>query len=214
MSVLVWPAGRTFTRSHPHLFGSTEFDARPAGSVDARFSPLKLAGRLVPVLYGGVDDRTASAETVFHLLPSGDRPRRIRRSDYTTWQWSTIHPTRDLRLVALDATYPDAAALVDGTAPSYADSRGTTAQLLAEKPDIDGLVWASRHLHDRPSTVTVDLDAVDVSLVLFGPTDGRTGGVQRHELDSTDPSVLFVSTEGLLRLMRVGSGLDVTVVVS
>jgi hypothetical protein len=177
VSVLVWPAGRTFTRAHPHLFGSTEFDARHAGCADARFSPLALTGRVVPFLYGGVDDRTASAETVFQLLPSGDRPRRIRRSDYTTWQWSTVHPTRGLRLLALDATYPDAAALVDGTAPSYADSRDLCAQLLAAQTDIDGLVWASRRLHDRPSTVTVDLGAVDVSLVLFGPTDGRTGGV-------------------------------------
>ena len=214
MRVLVWPAGRTFTRSHPHLFGSTEFDARPAGSAEARFSPLELAGRVVPVLYGGVDDRTASAETVFRLLPSGDRPRRIRRSDYTTWQWSTVHPARDLRLAALDATYPDAAALVDGTAPSYADSRDGAAQLLAAQPDIDGLVWASRQLHALPSTVTVELDTVAVSLVLFGSIDGRTGGVERHELNSNDPSVLFLSTEGLLRLMRVGSELDVTVVIA
>src|SRR5699024_1938975 len=103
---------------------------------DARFSPLQLGRRIVPVLYGGVDDRTATAETVFHLLPTGDRPRRIRRSDYTTWQWSSVHPTRDLQLLTLDATYPAAAALVDGTAPSYPGSRDAATQLLTSRPDI------------------------------------------------------------------------------
>lgn len=213
MRVVLWPAGRTLTRAHPHLFGSTEFDVRPVDAADARFSPMQLDGRLVPVLYGGVDDRTASAETVFHLLPDGDRPRRIRRSDFSTWLWSTIYPTRDLRLAAIDATEPAAAALIDGTAPSYPVARAAAAGLLAAHPDIDGFVWASRQLCERPSTVTVDLDAVDVSLVLFGPSDARPGGVQRDELDSTDAAVLFLSPAGMRRLLRVGSELDVTVVV-
>jgi hypothetical protein len=212
--ILDWPAGRTFTRAHPHMFGSTEFDSRPAGVADARFSPLEVAAQLVPALYGGVDDRTASAETIFHLLPAGNRPRRIRRSAYATWQWSTVHPTRDLRLAALDATYQDAAALVDGAAPTYSDTRDGAARLLAAQPDIDGLVWASRQLHDQPSRVTVDLASTDVSLVLFEPTASRAAGVHRDELDSTDPAVLFVSAAGLMRLMRVGTELDVTVVVA
>lgn len=212
--ILVWPAGRTFTRAHPHMFGSTEFDRRPAGDADARFSPLEVAGQLVPVIYGGVDDRTATAETVFHLLPDGNRPRRIRRSAYTTWQWSTLHPTRDLHLAAIDASHPDAATLVDGDAPTYADGRDATARLLVAQPDIDGLVWASRQLHDRPSTVTVDLDSTDVSIVLFGPTASRAGGVHRGNLDSTDPAVLFVSAVGWTRLMRVGTELDVTALVA
>ena len=214
MRILDWPAGRTFTRAHPHMFGSTEFDQRPVGIADARFSPLELAGDIVPVIYGGADDRTATAETVFHLLPDGDRPRRIRRSAYTTWQWSTVHPNRDLRLAAIDATHPEATTLVDGGAPTYAEVRDATARLLVAQPDIDGLVWASRQLHDRPSAMTVDLSSTDVSIVLFGPTAGRAGGVRREELGSTDPAVLFVSATGWLRLLRVGTELDVTVVVS
>lgn len=166
------------------------------------------------MIYGGVDDRTATAETVFHLLPDGNRPRRIRRSAYTTWQWSTVHPTRDLHLATIDATHPDATALVDGDAPTYADVRDATARLLATQADIDGLVWASRQLHDRPSTVTVDLDSTAVSIVLFGPTAGRASGVHRDQLDSIDPAVLFVSAAGWVRLMRVGTELDVTVVVA
>ena len=214
MRVLVWPERRTFTRAHPHLFGSTEFDRRPAGAADARFSPLELAGEPVPVLYGGVDDRTASAETVFHLLPDGGRPRRILRSAHVTWQWSTVHPTRDLRLGVLDSTHPQAAALVDGGAPTYAEVRELTTRLLVDEPDVDGLVWASRQLHDRPSTVTVDLARTAASIVLFGPTGSRPGGVRRDELASDRPAVLFASTAGALRLMRVGTELDVTVVVS
>ncbi len=211
--VLDWPEGRPFTRAHPHLFGSTEFDRRAVGDTDARFSPLEVVGEHVPVLYGGVDDRTASAETVFPLLPDGGRPRRIRRSALVTWQWSTVHPDRDLRLGALDATHPDAAPLVDGGAPTYADVRAATTRLLVERPDLDGLVWASRQLHDQPSTVTVDLDQTPASIVLFGPTKGRSGGVHRDELGSTDPAVLFVSPAGAVRLMRVGTELDMTVVV-
>jgi len=212
VSDIVWPAGRTFTRAHPHLFGSTEFDVRPARAVDARFSPIEVGGKVVPVLYGGVDDHTATAETVFHLLPTGDRPRRIRRSDYATWQWSSIYPTRDLRLLALDATYPGVEVLVDGTAPSYPDSRESAERLLTSAPHIDGLVWPSRQLHEWPSRVAVDLDDIAVSVVLFGALSGRTGGVQRHELHSDEPAVLFISATGMQRLLRVGSDLDVTVV--
>lgn len=214
MRVLVWPEGRPFTRAHPHLFGSTEFDRRPAGRADARFSPLELAGSSVPVLYGGVDDRTATAETVFRLLPDGGRPRRIRRTAFATWQWSRVHPTRDLRLAALDATHADAPALVDGLAPAYPEARSAVARLLRDRPDLDGLVWASRQLHDEPSAVVVDPAATAASIVLFGATQERPGGVGRNELHSTEPAVLFLSTAGWTRLLRVGTELDVTVVVS
>gem|GEM_PF-2804194 len=212
--ILDWPAGRAVTRAHPHLFGSTEFDRRPPGEADARFSPLEVAGELVPVLYAGVDDRTASAETVFHLLPGGDRPRRISRSAHATWQWSTVHPTRDLRLAAIDASHPDAAALVDGGAATYTDVRAAAGRLLADQPHVDGLVWASAQLHDQPSSVTVDLATTAASIVLFGTAAGRTGGVRRDELDSDEAAVLFVGAAGQVRLLRVATELDVTVVVA
>ncbi len=68
MNVLDWPAGRPLVRAHPHLFGSTEFDMRGPGTAHARFSPVDIGGDTLPVIYAGVDDRTASAESIFHQM--------------------------------------------------------------------------------------------------------------------------------------------------
>ena len=209
MSLVVWPAGRPFVRAHEHAFGSTEFDPRTTG--DRRFSPLTGESGAIPVLYAGTDDRTAAAETIFHRLPGRGRPRRIPLARYRSWQWSLVHPTRDLHLLALDAGLPDATDLVDGDAFTYASSRERAATLLHRSPDADGLLWVSRQLHDRPSTAIADLDSDGRCLLLVTRTTARSGGVARHELTADGPAIPFASTAGLERLDVIGDALGVTI---
>ena len=209
MSLVVWPAGRPLVRAHEHAFGSTEFDPRTTG--DRRFSPLTGEHSILPVLYAGTDDRTAAAETLFHRLPGRGRPRRIPLARYRSWQWSQLHPTRDLHLLALDAGLPDATELVDGDAITYARSRERAATLLHRNPDADGLLWVSRQLHDRPSTAVASLDSDGLCLLLVTPTAGRTGGVARHDLTADGPALPFASTAGLERLDVIGDALGVTI---
>lgn len=209
MSLVVWPAGRPFVRAHEHAFGSTEFDPRTTG--DRRFSPLSGERGVTPVLYAGSDDRTAAAETIFHRLPGGGRPRRIPLARFRSWQWSLVHPTRDLHLLALDAGLPDATNLVDRDALTYARSRERAAALLHRSPDADGLLWVSRQLHDRPSTAVANLDTDGLCLLLVTTTAGRSGGVARHELTADGPAIPFATTAGLERLDVIGDTLGVTI---
>jgi hypothetical protein len=176
-------------RAHEHTFVSTEFDPRTTG--DRRFSPLTGESGVVSVLYAGTDDRTAAAETVFDRLPGGGRPRRVPLARCLSWQWSQVHPTRDLHLLALDAGLPDATDRVDGDALTHARSQQRAAALLRRNPDADGLVWESRQLHDRPSTAIASLDSDGLCLLLLTTTTGRTGGVARYELTADGPAIPF-----------------------
>lgn len=206
---LRWPAGRSFVRAHSHEFGSTEFDTRT--DVERRFSPLTLDRKLTPVIYAGSDDRTAAAETIFHWLPDRGRPRRVWLDRYRAWHWSRVRAARDLQLLPLDARTPGVEILVDGDASTYPDARDAAAELLREHPAVDGLIWASRQLHDRPSAVEVDVDADGMCLLLLGRAAGRAGGVDRGELTADEPVVPFATPEGVERLDVIGHQLDVTV---
>ena len=196
-------------RAHEHTFGSTEFDPRTTG--DRRFSPLPVESGILPVLYAGSDDRTAAAETIFHRLPGRGRPGRVPLARYRSWQWSQLHPTRELHLLALDAGLPDATDLVDRDALTYARSRERAAALLHRSPDADGLLWVSRQLHDRPSTAVANLDTDGLCLLLVTTTAGRSGGVARHELTADGPAIPLASTAGLERLDVIGDTLGVTI---
>lgn len=97
--------GQRIVRAHPHLFGSAELDRRP--DADARFSTIRTARTVIPVLYGGVDYEAAASETIFHGIdtPAGThRPRRVALEKYRSWQWSEIVTTRELALVQLSGT--------------------------------------------------------------------------------------------------------------
>ena len=208
--LLLWPAGRSFTRAHSHEFGSTEFDAR--ADVDARFSPLYIAGELTPVLYAGADDLTAAAETIFRRLPDRGRPRRVWLDRYRAWHWSQVHARRDLRLLPLDARLAGADRLVDGDPATYPSARTEATRLLRVHPEADGFMWLSRQLHDHPSAASIEVDLAGVCLLLVGATRGRRAGVGRHDLTATHPVVPFASSAGLERLDAIAEQLDVTVV--
>lgn len=207
---VAWAAGRRLVRAHPHLFGSTEFDRR--ADAGARFSPLRLGGGLVGVLYAGDDDRTAAAETIFRGLAGPGRPRRVWLDRYRAWHWSPIAAVRDLTLLAVDQSLEGAAELIDGDAATYPHSRRRAAELLAAHPEVDGLAWCSRQLHDRPSSCEAAVDAAAVCVLLTAPAPGRRGGLGRDELAADGPVVPFATAEGVERLDRIAADLGVTVV--
>jgi hypothetical protein len=206
---LVWPASQTFVRAHSHTFGSTEF-ARRADAA-ARFSPLLSDGVVVPVIYGGTDDRTAAAETIFHRLPGRGRPRRVALDRYRAWQWSEVIARRDLLLLPLDATFDGAGVLVDGDATTYPQSRARAVDVLRAHPEVDGFGWASNQLTDKPSSVTIDIARTELCLLLIEDTVDGLGGVSRDDLEAAGPSMPFAATAGLERLDVIGDELGVTV---
>lgn len=199
--------GERLYRAHPHPFGSTEFDVRR--TADARFSTVCHDGHVVPVIYAGDSDTAATVETILRLSVSGRRPDRVFAARYATWQWSTIVPTRtvtvaDLRDTAWLHHGLPRDGLLDGGPDTYRATRGWLEQVLAVRPDIEGLAWHSRQSAALPEPT--------VSYLLIGSTTARAA-VDRDDLDGVGPTVPFISSVGATRLRAVGTALDVTVVI-
>ncbi len=211
----VWPAGTEIARAHSHAFGSVQLDAR--SDVDRRFSPLRLGGGggggvgaegpIVPVLYGGKDERAAASETIFHTVdaPTGARrPRQVLLAKFLSWQWTRIAPTRDLVLVdlrddGLAALGLDRIQLIDGGRASHGQTRRWAAALLRACHQTDGLVWSSRQ------------DPARQAMMLVGRVQGRSGGVAAGELVPVGPAQPFALPAGLELLDSIADTLDIAV---
>ena len=203
-----WPAGRPIIRVHPSTFGATEFNADP--KTNGRFHPLRHGRRIVPVLYGAGDDAAAASETVFHTVPAPEgpevRPRQVALAPWLAWVWSTLAARRDLQLVSLRGNGLRAIGarrdeLITSPRTAWPTARTWAEALLVAAPEADGLRWTSRQAPRRDA------------LVLFGKTKGRTGGIQRAELEVVNPPVPFLSPAGLERLMATATKLDITLLI-
>lgn len=203
-----WPAGRPIVRAHPSTFGATEFNADP--NTSGRFHPIRHGRRIVPVLYGAGDDTAAASETVFHTVPAPEgpdvHPRQVALAPWLAWVWSTIAPRRDLHLISLRGNGLRTIGarrdeLITSPRTTWPTTRTWAEALLTAAPDADGLRWTSRQTPRRDA------------LVLFGKARGRTGGLQRTELEVVTPPVPFLSPTGLERLMATATSLDITLLV-
>ena len=201
----VWSAGTPICRAHPHTFGSAQLDERP--NANLRFSTIHYRGRVVPVAYGGQDDHAAASETIFHTVdtPTGAiRPRRVYVAKYFAWQWSTIHPTRDLHLVRLDdvgltalgTTRDD---LIETGRPSYPTTQSWAEAIAEALPTIDGMWWYSRQ------------DPTRKAVLVFGKLPRRPGGLQPADLTSNQPALPFALPQGLDRLDQIADDFDIEV---
>lgn len=208
-NLTTWAAGRPIVRAHPSEFGATEFDRR--ADAEARFSPLRFRGHVVPVLYGAGDAEAAASETVFHTVPAREggtrelRPRQVALAPYVSWVWSTVRCHRDLALVSLRGEGlarlgTTRAQLIRCGRQDWPRTRQWAEALLAAAPHADGLWWTSRQATRR--------DAV----MLFGRQRGRAGGVARRELEVVAPPLAFLTPAGFERLSGVAVRLDVTLV--
>jgi hypothetical protein len=201
-----WPAPVRITRCHPHLYGSAQLDKR--SDANSRFSTIRSARTVIPVLYGGEDDFAAASETIFHTVdtPGGaHRPRRVVLDKYLSWQWSEIITTRAFRLIRLDGDGLTALGttrneLIEGGRLTYPDTRSWATAVAAALPDIDGMWWQSRQAPDR------------WAVVLFGHIRRRPGGVRSTDVTADSPAVPFLWPPGTARLDLIADALDITVV--
>jgi hypothetical protein len=123
---------------------------------------------------------------------------------YLTWQWSTIHPTRDFHLVSLDdagltALGISRADLIETGRRSYPATRPWAEAIAAALPSTDGMWWYSRQ------------DPARKAVILFGRLPGRVGGAGPDDLASNEPALPFALPQGLDRLDQIANDFDVEV---
>ena len=123
---------------------------------------------------------------------------------YVTWQWSTIHPTRDLHLVRLDdvglsALGTTRADLIETGRPSYPTTQSWAEAIAAALPTTDGMWWYSRQ------------DSTRKAVLVFGKLPRRPGGVRPADLTSNEPALPFALPQGLDRLDQIADDFDVEV---
>jgi hypothetical protein len=179
-----WPAGQPFVRVFNHTCAPTAFNPG-TGVADPRgrfhfFTDL--AGRVVPILYGGRPEEVALAETVFHDVPVQGLGRTVQASSLASLSITTLRATRDLRLVELHGwglrrleVMPEQ--LTATGSATYAETGAWARALHAALPHIDGLLWMSRQFNSGEALVLFgdrvderDLEIVESPLPLrLGP---------------------------------------------
>jgi hypothetical protein len=191
-----WSSGTPIQRCYPSLYGAGQFNDRPDG--EARFRPVIIGGRVVPVLYGADSVEGALAETVFHDVLDGSE-RRVFLRRFRTWSRSSIAPTRDLRLIqlygwGLRPLGVEKRHLIETGREAYPYT-ARWARLLYEHPgEADGLIWASR-LYD-----------VAKAMVLFGTR------VPQSAFEVVAPQVPLAVSPGVDEVRRAASEANILLV--
>ena len=135
-------------RVYPKKFGAGGFNRMALGN--ARFSPLEVAGRIVPTLYAGSTLDVALMETVWHDAPTPSNGFHLVLNEATeTRRVGSLKPSAPLRLVDLTTvglrrlglTRAD---VIDSSQPDYPVTRQLGAWLYVNKPDAQGICWISR----------------------------------------------------------------------
>lgn len=135
-------------RVYPRRYGVAGFNATSLGN--ARFSPLEVAGTIVPTLYAGSTLDVAFMETVWHdaplpsqgfhlVLRQAAEPRRV----------GSFKPSAALRLVDLSSVGLrrlglSRAHVIDSEQVDYPVTRQLASWLYENRPDAHGLCWTSR----------------------------------------------------------------------
>lgn len=190
--IATWPADRPFFRVHPRRYAPDQFNASGAGQ--ARFSPLVVDGRIVPMLYGADSLEGTLSESVFRFVPTGDqelRARRVFTASLTDLMVSQVAVRRDLTLMDLrgfglgGARIPiTRVALIESNATHYPDTRRWSETFYRHPRTVDGLIWVSRQ-YDQAQC-----------FVVFGDRVGA-------ELYSTAPSQALLEGEMFIELLRI-----------
>lgn len=135
-------------RVYPRRYGVDGFNGTWLGN--ARFSPLEVAGAIVPTLYAGSTLDVALMETVWHdaptpshgfhlVLKEATEPRRV----------GALKPSAALHLVDLTTVGLRRLGLarcdvIDSDQVDYPITRQLSAWLYKNKPDAQGICWISR----------------------------------------------------------------------
>lgn len=163
VEVETWEVGRTLERVHNIAYAPNAYRPDPPLEILGRFHFFEdPAGRVVPALYGGQALNVALMETVFRSIGREPEARVIFRSSLLGLGWSTLAPSRPLRLARLYGTglrgFGNTARSLTDTPPTDYHRTVKWAQAIyAVRDDIDGLVWMSRQLnHERAAMVFRD----------------------------------------------------------
>jgi hypothetical protein len=143
----LWPADKPVHRVHSNRFGAANFNGTANGN--ARFSPIRHDGKIIPTIYGGSTLTCAMMETIFHDLPHGTFPRTVHLKSVAGLQYSTIVPTSPLKLVDLSVIslhryHIDRGNLIDTEKSQYSMTRLWAEAFYAQYKDCQGLRWISR----------------------------------------------------------------------
>ena len=161
-------------RVYPRRYGTTGFNGGRLGN--ARFSPIEVAGVLVPTLYAASTLDVALMETVWHdaptpshgfhlVLKEATEPRRV----------GSLKPSEALHLVDLTTVGLRRLGLarsdvVDSDQVNYPVTRQLSAWLYENKPEAQGICWISRQndegramvlFEPRLGSVTLAVDTED-----------------------------------------------------
>ncbi len=167
----------------------------------ARFSPLEVAGTIVPTLYAASTLEVALMETVWHDAPSPSHGFHLVLNEATEpRRVGSLKPSAALRLVDLTALGLRRLGLarsdvIDSDPAGYAITRQLGAWLYKNKPDAQGIFWVSRQ-NDEGRAV-----------VLFEP---RLGAV-KFEVDTEDE--VFTDGSHLDALLTLAQRMGASVIV-
>jgi RES domain len=192
-------------RHWPSLFNGS-------GRGDSRFSPLSVAGKVVPVLYAAWSQTAALLETVFHDIHQSAAPRLITRMDLAGRNLVEFTlPGRvvlyDLRDEALPLLSVQRHQLVSTTAAHYPCTREWAEVLHARKglgrARPAGLLWNSRvaELAKSGSVLLADLlpGRAEEVFLLFGDQLATT------DLDDYAGELLFNDLSSVAALPLVSA---------
>ncbi|MBN9617609.1 MAG: hypothetical protein BGO25_10395 [Acidobacteriales bacterium 59-55] len=143
-----WKKGKLIHRIHSTAFTETQYNPSPKSN--ARFSPIRdVAGKIIPVLYGGSTMDCALMETVFRDVPYAPGLKNIDKARLLDQAHSIVVAKADLSLidlsnVALRKLGIDRTHLIDTTKAHYPDTRKWAEALYQQVPVCQGLRWISR----------------------------------------------------------------------
>ena len=167
-------------RVYPRRYGVAGFNASRLG--DARFSPLEVAGAIVPTLYAGNTLDVALMETVWHdaptpshgfhlVLEGATEPRRV----------GCLEPSAGLHLADLTSVGQRRLGLarsdvIDSDPVDYPITRQLTAWLYENKPDAQGICWISRQNDEGRAVVLFEPRLGSVKLAVVTEDEVFTDG--------------------------------------
>jgi len=135
-------------RVYPRRYGVDGFNRTQLGN--ARFSPLEVAGAIVPTLYAGSTLDVALMETVWHDAPTPSHGFHLVLKDATEpRRVGSLKPSAALHLVDLTTVGLRRLGLarsdvIDSDQVDYPITRQLSAWLYENKPDAQGICWISR----------------------------------------------------------------------
>lgn len=167
-------------RVYPRRYGVAGFNRNRLGN--ARFSPLEVAGGLVPTLYAGSTLDVALMETVWHdaptpshgfhlVLKEATEPRRV----------GSLKPSAALHLVDLTTVGLRRLGLarsdvIDSNQVDYPITRQLSAWLYENKPDAQGICWISRQSDEGRAVVLFEPRLGSVELAVDTEDETFTDG--------------------------------------